>query len=67
MRHLRGITVLVLAAGLMALLGVIVIDEFQAAAEADGELDSNIIELLQMAITGVIGIVAGYVSGKADQ
>ncbi len=67
MRHLRGITVLVLAAGLMALLGVIVVDEFQAAAEVDGELDSNIIELLQMAITGVIGIVAGYVSGKADQ
>ncbi len=66
MRHLRGITVLVLASGLMALLGVIVVDEFQAAAEADGELDSNIIELLQMAITGVIGIVAGYVSGKAD-
>lgn len=67
MRHLRGITVLVLAAGLMALLGVIVVDEFQAAAESDGELDSDIIELLQMAITGVIGIVAGYVSGKADQ
>lgn len=66
MRHLRGITVLVLASGLMALLGVIVVDEFQAAAEVDGELDSNIIELLQMAITGVIGIVAGYVSGKAD-
>lgn len=66
MRHLRGITVLVLATGLMALLGVIVVDEFQAAAAADGELDSNIIELLQMAITGVIGIVAGYVSGKAD-
>jgi len=66
MRHLRGITVLVLAAGLMALLGVIVVDEFQAAAKADGELDSDIIELLQMAITGVIGIVAGYVSGKAD-
>ena len=67
MRNIRGITVLVLAAGLMALLGIIVVDEFQAAAEADGELDSNIIELLQMAITGVIGIVAGYVSGKADQ
>ena len=67
MKHLRGITVLVLAAGLMALLGIIVADEFQAAAEAEGELDSDIIELLQMAITGVIGIVAGYVSGKADQ
>lgn len=67
MRHLRGITVLVLASGLMALLGLIVVDEFQAAAEAEGELDPSIIELLQMAITGVIGIVAGYVSGKADQ
>jgi len=56
-----------MASGLMALLGLIVVDEFQAAAETGGELNSDIIELLQMAITGVIGIVAGYVSGKADQ
>jgi hypothetical protein len=67
MKYLRGITVLVMASGLMALLGLIVVDEFQAAAETGGELNSDIIELLQMAITGVIGIVAGYVSGKADQ
>jgi hypothetical protein len=34
------------------------------ANEHGGELDSNIIELLQMSITGIIGLVAGYVGGK---
>jgi len=53
-----------MAAGLMGLLGLIVVDEFMVAAEHDAELDQNIIELLQMSITGIIGVVAGYVSGK---
>ena len=50
--------------GLMGLLGLIVIDEFMLAAEHGGELDGNIVELLQMSITGIVGIVAGYISGK---
>ncbi len=53
-----------MACGLMALLGLIVIDEFAAANEHGGELDGNIVELLQMSITGIIGLVAGYVGGK---
>ena len=38
------------------------------AAEFGGELDSNIIELLQMSITGIVGIVAGLLaSGNASK
>ena len=61
---LSAVIVLVFAVGLMAILGLIVVDEFMMANENGGELDSNIIELLQMSITGIIGLVAGYVGGK---
>ena len=61
---LSAVIVLVFAVGLMSILGIIVVDEFMMANENGGELDSNIIELLQMSITGIIGLVAGYVGGK---
>ncbi len=53
-----------MAVGLMGILGLIVVDEFMMANEHGGELDSNIIELLQMSITGVIGVVAGFVGAR---
>ena len=59
MENIKGIIVLVMAISLMGILGLIVVDEFMMARENGGELDSNIIELLQMSITGIIGIVAG--------
>jgi hypothetical protein len=35
------------------------------ANEHGGELDENIIGLLQMSLTGIIGVVGGYVGGKS--
>jgi hypothetical protein len=34
------------------------------ASEHNAELDQNIIELLQMSITGIIGVVAGFVGAS---
>jgi len=67
MRYTKDLVVLIMAGGLMGLLGLIVVDEFMVASEHDAELDQNIIELLQMSITGIIGVVAGYVSGKGKE
>ena len=61
---IKGIIVLILAVGLMGLLGLIVVDEFMMAAEHNTELDQNIVELLQMSITGIVGVVAGFVGAK---
>ena len=63
---MKSITVFVLSVGLMGLLGLIVVDEFIMASEFGGELDPNIIELLQMAITGVVGIVAGFLASSSN-
>lgn len=60
----KAFTVLFLAVGLMGLLGTITVGEFMEAMDNDHPLDPNVIELLQMSITGIVGIVAGYVAGK---
>ena len=64
MSRIKDITVLIMVVGLIGLLGLIVVDEFMMASEHGGKLDANIVELLQMSITGIVGIVAGYISGK---
>ncbi len=51
---------------LMAILGLIIYDEFAMANAHGGKLDDSIIELLQMSITGVVGIVAGWASARKD-
>ena len=65
MTYMKDIVVLVMAVGLMSILGLIIYDEFQMANEHGGELDENIIGLLQMSLTGIIGVVGGYVGGKS--
>jgi hypothetical protein len=63
--YMKDIVVLVMAVGLMSILGLIIYDEFKMANEHGGELDENIIGLLQMSLTGIIGVVGGYVGGKS--
>ena len=54
-----------LAGGLIVLLVVIVVGDFYVALHENRPVDESVINLLQMAVTGVIGVVAGYLSGKA--
>ena len=64
MRHL---TVMILALGVMGLLGIIVVDEFMMASEMGGKFDEGILALLKNALVGVVGIVAGYVTGNSGK
>jgi hypothetical protein len=66
MKYTKDLVVLILAGGLMGILGLIVYDEFSLASKTSSDLDQNIIELLQMSITGVIGVVAGYIGKGSD-
>ena len=64
MKTVKDWTCLILTAGLMSLLMVIVLGDFYVALQEHRPVDESVINLLQMAVTGVIGIVAGYLSGK---
>ena len=64
MKTVKDWTCLILTSGLMLLLMVIVVGDFYVALKAHRPVDESVINLLQMAVTGVIGIIAGYLSGK---
>ena len=65
-QRMKDWTVLTLALGLMGLLLVITIGDFYVALEEKRPVDESVINLLSMAVTGIVGIVAGYVTGKSN-
>ena len=63
-RDAKDACVLILSIGLVLLLVVIVIGDFYVALSESRPVDESVVNLLQMAVTGIVGIVAGYLSGK---
>jgi|TARA_R110000824_G_scaffold202191_1_gene386416 hypothetical protein len=61
---MKNIIVLIMASGLMILLLVIVIGDFYVALKEHRPVDESVIQLLQMSVTGIIGLVAGFISSK---
>jgi hypothetical protein len=64
MKTIKDWTCLILTGGLMSLLMVIVLGDFYVSLQEHRPVDESVVNLLQMAVTGVIGIIAGYLSGK---
>ena len=64
MKTVKDWTCLILTSGLMLLLMVIVVGDFYVSLQEHRPIDESVVNLLQMAVTGVIGIIAGYLSGK---
>ena len=64
MKSVKDITCVSLSVGLMILLMIIVVGDFYVSLKEHRPVDESVINLLQMAVTGIIGIVAGYLSGK---
>ena len=64
MKTVKAWTCLILTTGLMLLLMVIVVGDFYVSLQEHRPIDESVVNLLQMAVTGVIGIIAGYLSGK---
>jgi uncharacterized membrane protein len=58
--------VLIMVVGLIGLLAVIVIGDFYIAIRENKSPDESVIQLLQHAIVGFIGVISGYVAGKEN-
>lgn len=57
-------TIMIITIGLFILLGIIVIGDFYISLQESKGPDQSVVELLQMSITGMVGIIAAYVSGE---
>jgi len=63
-KNLKDLIIVVLVAGVLALLGVIIVGDYYVALQENRPVDESVITLMKMALTGLIGIIAGYVGSK---
>jgi hypothetical protein len=46
------------------LLGIIIIGDYWVAVKEDRPIDESIIVLMKMSVTGLIGVIGGYIGGS---
>ncbi len=60
----RDRIIFIMVGGVMTLLTIIVLGDFWVALHENRPIDDDVIQLLQMSITGLIGIIGGYFGSK---
>ena len=50
--------------GVLILLGVIIIGDYYVALQENRPVDESVITLMKMSLTGMIGVIAGYIGSK---
>ena len=63
-RNLKDLIVCILVAGVLILLGVIIIGDYYVALQENRPVDESVITLMKMALTGLIGIIAGWMGSR---
>ena len=63
-KNLKDLIIVVLVAGVLTLLGVIIIGDYYVALQENRPVDESVITLMKMSLTGMIGVIAGYVGSK---
>lgn len=63
-KNLKDLVIVLLTGGVLVLLGVIIIGDYYVALSENRPIDEEVITLMKMALTGLIGIIAGYMGSK---
>jgi uncharacterized membrane protein len=63
-KNYRDIIVLLITVGILLLLAIIIVGDYYVAIEENRPVDESIITVLKMSITGLVGVVGGYIGGN---
>ena len=63
-RNFKDVVVLLITTGVLILLGIIIIGDYWVAVKEDRPIDDSIIVLMKMSVTGLIGVIGGYIGGS---
>ena len=63
-KNLKDLIICVLVAGVLVLLGIIIIGDYYVALQENRPVDESVITLMKMSLTGMIGIIAGYIGSR---
>ena len=63
-KNLKDLIICILVAGVLVLLGVVIIGDYYVALQENRPVAESVITLMKMSLTGLIGIIAGYIGSK---
>jgi hypothetical protein len=63
-KNFKDTVVLLITAGVLVLLAVIIVGDYWVALEENRPIDESVITLMKMSVTGLIGVIGGYIGGK---
>jgi len=63
-KNFKDIVVLMITSGVLLLLGVIIVGDYIVALEENRPVDESVITLMKMSVTGLIGVIGGYIGGN---
>ena len=63
-KNYRDLIVLLITVGILLLLAIIIVGDYWVALEENRPVDESIITLLKMSVTGLIGVIGGYIGGS---
>jgi hypothetical protein len=63
-KNLKDLIIVALVVGVLSLLGIIIVGDYYVALQENRPVDESVITLMKMALTGLIGIIAGYIGSK---
>ena len=63
-KNFKDIVILLITTGVLILLGIIIIGDYWVAVKEDRPIDDSVIVLMKMSVTGLIGVIGGYIGGS---
>jgi hypothetical protein len=64
-KNFKDIVILLITSGVLLLLGIIIIGDYYVALQENRPVDDSIITLMKMSVTGLIGVIGGYIGGRS--
>jgi hypothetical protein len=65
-KNYRDLIVLLITVGILLLLAIIIVGDYWVALEENRPVDESIITLIKMSVTGLIGVIGGYIGGSKN-
>ena len=62
--NFKDIVVLMITSGVLILLGIIIVGDYYVALQENRPVDESVITLMKMSVTGLIGVIGGYIGGS---
>ena len=63
-KNFKDIVILLITSGVLILLGVIIVGDYWVALAENRPVDESVITLMKMSVTGLIGVIGGYIGGS---